>query len=143
MAKLKDFRTDTQAINDGVWIKVGAEFDDLEILTRGFTDQFFDAQEARLERAAQAYGGDRAKIPNAERRTVNASLLEDFLVLDVRNLDDEGKPVSKEDFYSMLYTPQYGMLARACWSSAGKVSSMSAEKLKVALGNFDSSSTST
>lgn len=143
MAKLANFRVDTRAINDGAWIRVGPEYDDLEILSRGFTDDFLDAQEARLQKAAQAYNGDQAKIPNGERRSINASLLEDFLILDIRNMVDElGKVVEIKDFHSMLYEPDYSMLSRACWLSAGRVTNTSAEKLKSQLGNSVASSRS-
>lgn len=144
MARLSDYRSDTRAINDGVWVRVGPEYDDLEILTRGFTDTFLDAQEARLTKAAQSYDADRAKIPNAERRTINAGLLEEFIVLDVRNLKDENeKLVEIGDFHHMLYEPEYGMLSRACWTAAGRVSTMSAAKLKAVMGNLGASSGST
>lgn len=143
MAKLKNYRTDSNAINDGRWIRVGANYEDLEIFTRGFTDEFHDAQTALLRTAAIPYGGDETQIPNGERRTINASLLETHLVSDIRHLDDDdGQPVTVKDFHSMLYMPNYTMLARACWVAAGKVSNLTEEQLKAALGNFESSSTS-
>jgi len=142
MAQLKDFRTDSKAINDGVWIRVGPEFGDIEILTRGFTDRFIDAQEALLTRAAQPYGNNRDNIPNAERRSINASLLEDYLVIDVRNLLDGERTVSVKDFHSMLYEPSYQQLMRACFNSAGRVSTLSEERLRAVLGNLEGSSAS-
>jgi hypothetical protein len=137
MARLSEFRVDSRAIADGAWVRVDeALYGDLDILTRGFTDDFIDAQTARLARAATPYGGNQEKIPNAERRKINASLLRDFLVLDVRNLlDDADQPVSVQAFHGMLDDPAYYRLARACFEAAGRVSSQSEDQLRHALGN--------
>lgn len=134
--KLSDFRTDSRAIADGTWLRVGPAYGDLEILTRGFTDEFTDAQTARLARAAEPYNGDVTRIPNAERRLINAGLLADFLVLDVRNLvGDDGQAVTREAFGELLGEAQYGRLMRACWEAAAKVSALTAVQLEAAMGN--------
>ncbi|MDR3474428.1 MAG: hypothetical protein P4M09_22495 [Devosia sp.] len=137
MAKLASFRTDTRAIQDGKWIRVSeALYDDLEILTRGYTDAFVDAQTARLTKAATPYDGNQTQIPNAERRQVNAGLLREFLVLDVRNLmGDDEQPVTRDAFLAMLDDPAYGRLARACWEAAGRVSTQSVAQVAAAAGN--------
>jgi hypothetical protein len=138
MARLSEFRVDSRAIADGAWVRVDdALYGDLEILTRGFTDEFVDAQTARLARAANAYNNDQTRIPNAERRKINASLLRDFLVLDVRNLtDDDGHAVACDAFHAMLDDPAYFRLARACFEAAGRVSTQSEAQLRAAQGNF-------
>lgn len=137
MAKLSDFTSDTKAISDGVWLRVNeAVYGDLEILSRGYTDEFVDAQNARLRRAADPYGGDRTQIPNAIWRTVNASLCRDILVLGVRNLkDDDGNEVTLDAFYDMLDHPKYQKLARAAMDAAARVTTASGEQLKVMTGN--------
>ena len=137
MVSITEFRTDTRAINDGTWIRVheGA-YGNLEILSRGFTDEFIDAQTARVAKAAELYGGNKERIPNSQLRSINASLMEDYVVLDVRNLTDEkGEPVSVKDFHSMLYQPGYGRLARACWEAAAAVSNRSQAQMEAAVGN--------
>lgn len=136
MVDLSEFKTDTRAINDGSWIRVNeALYGDLEILTRGFTDDFVDANNARMGKAAQDYGGDRTLIPNSELRRLNASLLEDFLVLDVKNLKRGETAVTVADFHAMLYDPAFNRLARACWDAAGRVSTRSMAQLENARGN--------
>jgi hypothetical protein len=136
MVELSEFRTDTRAINDGVWIRVNeAAYGDLDILSRGFTDDFVDAQNARVTKAAEPYGGERTRVPNSEMRTINASLLEDFLVLDVRNLRDGERVVEVAQFHMMLYDPAYNRLARACWEAAGRVTTRSEAQVKAASGN--------
>jgi hypothetical protein len=143
MAKLSMFTSDTRAINDGTWIRVNeALYGDLDILTRGHTDEFIDAQNARLRQAAQPYNNDPDRVPNAVRRDLNASLLRDYLVLDVRNLvDDDDAPVSKDQFIAMLDQPDYSKLARACWDAAARVTALSKEQLDAAKGNSAKPST--
>jgi hypothetical protein len=140
MAKLSAFRSNTKAIKDGAWVRVNeALYDDLEIQTRGYTDEFVDAQTMRLIRAAEPFNGDQTRIPNAVRRAVNAGLLREFLILDVRNLaDDDDQPVTRESFLTMLDDPTYKVLARACFEAASRVSNQSAEQVKAAAGNSES-----
>jgi hypothetical protein len=137
VAALRDFRIDTRAIQDGAWIRVNESlYGDLEILTRGFTDEFVDANKQRTKHLASRYGGDSDRIPNADMRELNASLLREYLVLDVRNLtDDDGEVVKAAEFHGLLGDPAYGQLARACWDAAGRVSTQSAEQLEGAVKN--------
>lgn len=136
MVDLAEFRVDTKAINDGVWIRVDEQdYQDLEILSRGFVDDFVDAQNARMAKAAEAYGGDKTRIPNSVMRQVNATLLEDFLVIDVRNLTANGEPVKVADFHAMLYDPAFSKLARASWLASSRVTTRSATQLAAASGN--------
>lgn len=143
MAKLSAFRSDTKAINDGEWVRVNeALYDDLDILTRGYTDQFVDAQNSRLIRAAEPFNGDQARIPNNVRRTINGALLREFLVIDVRNLidDDTGEPVTREAFLAMLDNPEFNRLSRACFEAAGRVTTRAAKQATDAVGNLSSGS---
>lgn len=137
MAKLSAFRTDVRAINDGIWITVDERlFDDLQIQTRGFTDEFLDAQAARIQAAADRHEGDRARIPNAEMRRINAGLVREFLVLGVRNLQhDDERPVTLDEFLAMLDRAEYARLHQACWKAAGKVTTRTAAQLETAAGN--------
>lgn len=137
MAKLSAFRSDTKSIQDGMWIRVDEMlYDDIEILTRGYTDEFVDAQTARLARAAIPFGGDQARLPNATRRQINAQLLREFLVLDVRNLkNDDGTDVTIGDFLDLIADPAYYRLSRACFDAAARVTAQSADQLAAAVGN--------
>jgi hypothetical protein len=137
MANLKEFRSDVRAINDGIWVRVNEAFGDLEIQVRGFTDGFHDARAARTSAAAEPYAGDEKRIPNAEQRRINASLMEDFLIIGVRNLNDEdtNEPVTLEQFHKLLYQPDYGRLSRLCWEAAGRVSARSVAQVEAAAKN--------
>lgn len=145
MAKLSDFRSNSKAISDGVWIRVNEGlFGDMEILTRGFDDRFIDAQNSRLKKAAGKYANDRERIPNSEHREINATLLQEFLVLDVRGLEgDDGNPIDIKSFYVLLHDEDYSALTRACWEAAQRVTSMSQVQLEEALGNSHRRSQST
>lgn len=143
MAKLSQFRTDSRAINEGEWIRVGDEYDDLEIRTRGFTDAYFDAQAARQRRAAVGFGGDVSKIPSALRRQINVEALIAHVVLDVRNLNhDDDRPVTKDEFADLLRDADYSELVVACFRAAGQVGQRRQADLEDAVGNSESASAS-
>jgi hypothetical protein len=142
MANLNEFRSDTRAINDGIWVRVNEAFGDLEIQVRGFTDGFHDARAARTAAAAEPYAGDEKRIPNAETRRINASLMQDFLIIGVRNLhhDDTGAEVTVEEFHKFLFQPEYGRLSRLCWEAAGRVSARSIAQVEAAAKNSEQDS---
>jgi hypothetical protein len=136
MAKLSSFKQDAKAIAEGEWVRVGEEYDDLEIRTRGFTDAYFDAQAARQRRAAVGLGGDVSKLPSAIRRSINVDCLIQHVVLDVRNLThDDGKPVTHDEFCDLLRDPNYAELVVACFKAAGKVGQRRTADLEDASGN--------
>jgi hypothetical protein len=136
MAKLSAFKTDSKAIHEGEWIRVGEEYDDLDIRTRGFTDAYFDAQAAKQRKAAVGFGGDVSKLPSALRRQINIECLLAHVVLDVRNLQhDDGRNVTFEEFKEMLRDPDYGELLSACFKAASMVGQRRAADLEDAAGN--------
>jgi hypothetical protein len=97
----------------------------------------------RTQHLAESYGNDATKIPNAEQRRLNASLMEDFLIIGVRNLHgDNGEPVSLEDFHALLYQPDYNRLSRVCWEAVSRVSSRSIAQIEAAAKNLPSDSAS-
>ena len=135
--KLSALKIDSAAINDGVWVDI-EQFPGLRIKTRGYTDAFVDAQSRRLAVAADKYRGDPARIPNADRRAINAGLLNDFLILDVDGLysdDAETQKVSVEDFRKLLADPDYARLMRCCWEAASLVASGAVKQAEEAEGN--------
>jgi len=143
MANLKEFQSDIRAINDGIWVRVNEAYRDLEIQVRGFTDQFHDARTARQIAAAEGYGGDEKRIPNDVQRRINASLMQDFLIIGVRNLDNgDGQPVTIEQFHELLFQPDYGRLSRMVWDAAGRVSARSMAQVEAAAKNSPTDSAS-
>jgi hypothetical protein len=141
LVSLREFRTDTKAVNDGEWVPL-RQYGDLEIQSRGFTDDFVDAQTERLAKAAEPYQNNAARVPNSALRQLNASLLEDHLIIGVRNLVDEnGEPVTLQAFHALLYDPAYNKLMRACWDAAQSISTRSLAQLDAARGNSQKPST--
>lgn len=137
MLSLADLKTDSAAIADGMWVKID-KYPGLEIKSRGYTDQFVDAQAQRLRKAAERFRGDVSAIPNAVRRKINAGLLRDFLVLDVKGLhhDREQKnPVTVDEFKELLGNPDYRELMAACWEAAALVTTKASEHAEEAEGN--------
>ena len=145
MAKLSAFKTDSRAVNEGEWVRVGEEYDDLEVRTRGFTDAYFDAQAAKQRRAAVSFGGDTNKLPMALRRKINIECLTQHVILDVRNLEDDitGQPMTVERFKALLEDPDYGDLLTACFKAASQVGQRRATELEEAAGNSVPASAST
>jgi hypothetical protein len=143
MAKLNQFRQNASAIQQGEWVRVAEEYDDLEIQTRGFTDAYFDAQAARQRRAAVGMGGDVSKLPSALKRSINLDCMIAHVLLTppVRNLvDDDGEPVSADAFFSMLRDPNYASLLNACFIAAAQVGQRRADDVTEAVGNSEPSS---
>lgn len=136
MAKLSTLKQDHAAITEGEWIRVGDEYDDLEILTRGITDLYLDAQAAKQRRAAVSYGGDVDRLPVATRRKINVECLIAHVVLDVRNLTDEAdQPVSFAKFKELLHDRDYTPLVSACFLAASQVGRRTAADVEEAVGN--------
>lgn len=136
MAKLSQLRTNTAALNDGEWMLLGLEFDDVEVKVRGQTNAFIDAQNRRLQRAARSYGGEVGRIPIAVLRKHNADLLIEHLLLDVRNLtDDAGKPIGIDQFRELLQQPEYAEIVVACYVASRAVGKVREEETEEVKGN--------
>ncbi len=137
MAKLSIFKINSNAVRDGEWVRVGEEFDDLEIQTRGFTDQFNDVRAAKLRRAAQlGHSGDVARLPAADFREINIDCIADLCLQDVRNLVDEaGNKVGFADFCALLRHPDYPKLYEAVLRAIGQVGIIRAQSVQAAVGN--------
>jgi hypothetical protein len=121
MAKLALFRIDGRAVREGEWVSV-EEYGDLEILTRGFGDEYTDAQARRQRQAAKAFGGDTDKLPVKIRRQINIECLIAHVVRDVRNLEhDDGTPVAFPEFCDLLRDPDYPGLLLASFQAAAQV----------------------
>ena len=136
MATLKAFRVDSKAVETGEWVRAGDEYDDLEILCRGFTDQYNDSHQSALRKAAKSVGGDTRLLPLAVSRGILIEKLIQHVILDVRNLaDDQGNPVNMAQFAAYLRDPDYSDLVTACIKSAAKVGQAKADDLADASGN--------
>lgn len=127
MANKNAFFTDHEKVQGGDWIKLGPDYDDLEVHVKGFTDAFIDDRAARQRKAAsQGYDNNTAALPTALVRKINIECLIKHVMCDppVRNYfhDEEGKqPVTPEEFLAQLRDPNYRKLAAACYAAANRV----------------------
>lgn len=136
MARLAAFKVDSHAIENGQWVSPGEEYDDMELMVRGLTDSYFDAQASRLRRASFAYAGDTTKVPSAVQKQIRAECLVQHVFIDVRNLiGDNGEAVTADQFRSMLVNPDYSELVVAVIKAASRVGRGAAEELADAQGN--------
>jgi hypothetical protein len=123
MARLSRFRVDSTLLNEGEWVHPDeAEYDDLEIKTRGFTDAYTDSRAVKLRRAAQRYGNDVARVPAHISRDITIEALIQHCLLDVRNIvDDNGNPITFDAFCNLLRNPDYADLVVAALKAASIV----------------------
>lgn len=141
MVSLSAFRQNSTAIQQGEWVSPGEEFGDLEIRTRGFTDQYFDAKAALERKAARRLGVEVIALPAAELRAITIECVQRYLVLGVRNLvHDEGtqagEVVSTEQFQEFLANPDLAELTVAVLKAAARVGRARKADLDDAVGNL-------
>lgn len=135
MATLEKFRRNSRAVREGEWVRVGDEYDDLEIRTRGYTDAYFDAHDEMMSKAVKA-AGEAKKLSSAVRREITVECMIRHLLLDVRNLTRaDGRPVTFEEFCGMLRDPDYLELVAACVRAVEKVGRQRQDEVQEAAGN--------
>ena len=132
---LSELKTNSAAIQDGIFVKVPG-FPGLEIKTRGYTDEYIDARNRMNREIADQNGGT---VSNAQARKVNAELLKEYLLLDVKGLFNgpgpEENPVTVDHLKTLLDKPEYSRLARACWAAVGAVQVAAEKQTQDAEGN--------
>ena len=135
MRKISAFKKNPAVQAEGVWKRPDAG-EDLEIKSRGFTDEYTDAQAAKQRQAAKGFGGDTEKLPAALKRKINVECLIKHSLVDVRGLeDDAGKSVKFDAFCEMLRSGDYPALVSAAFMAAALASDERESDLKEALGN--------
>ena len=136
MAKLTSFKVDSKTVEQGEWVSPGDEYDDLMILTRGFTDLYTDARAARMRRLAVGYGGDERKVPNKLARAAVADALIQHVLIDVKNLaKPDNTPVTFAEFCEYIKNPDYSDLFKAAVAAAAMVGMSRKQDVQDALGN--------
>lgn len=133
--KISSRKVNSQAMRDGQFVRPWPD-EDLEIRTRGITHAFIDAQARRQRRAAQGFGGDVDALPVNVRQKINVDCLIEFCLLDVRNLHhDDGRPVTFDEFKTMLYDPDLEDYVSACFTAAKMVGRATEAEVQEAAGN--------
>ena len=135
MARITAFKINSKAVETGEWIRLGEEFDDAEVLTRGYTDAYTDAHQAKLRRAAKSMNGDATKLPIAVSRGLLIESLLQHVVLDVRGIQNaDGSNTTMAQFADYLRDPDYATLLAAVLGAAGRVG-LSRDDVADAVGN--------
>lgn len=131
MANLSKFKRNLSAARErGEWVQVGIAYDDLEILTRGFTHEYTDMRnQAMRNLAVRKYRGDAMLITTDESNGITVDCLAAKSLLGVRNLnDDSGQPVELPAFIEMLRDIDYSdLLDAACIACANVGKSRAAD----------------
>lgn len=138
MARLSAYRIDTSVRTHGEWVELpGDPFVGVEVLSRGFTDAYTDAKNARLRKAANARGGDLNKVPTAVQREIIVECMIEHCLLDVRGLtNDDDSAVSFAQFCAALRDqPAYESLYIGVVNATASVGLARAEDVKDAAGN--------
>ena len=133
--ELKKDLIDTAATENGVWQSPGEEFEDFEILTRGFGDKYADMKAARMRNLSAPYNGDVSKVPNALLRKANVDCLEKHVILDIRGLNNNGEPVTLAAFCELIRSPEGNVYYTAAFTAAGLVSTKRVGAIQEAAGN--------
>lgn len=133
--KLTSLKIDSNAVDNGEWIRPDPD-QDLEILTRGFTDAYTDSRARRMRAAAKGFGGDTSKVPNAMQRTIITDALLQHVTLDVRGLtNDDGSAVTYAQFCDAVRDAAYPELFGYAVTAASMVGQSKADDLADAVGN--------
>jgi hypothetical protein len=141
MVDVSSFKRNGRAMREGVWIKPGPEFGDLEIHTRGIGFSFRDAQSAALRTAARKHNGE-DRIPSEVRDQIATDALISECLRDVRGLTEAGKPVDFARYCDMLRDPDYVELNNAAFLAAQMASRLTDEDTAAAVGNSPPASVS-
>lgn len=128
-----------EAITHGAWIKP-AGFGDLEIRTRGVTDEYVDFQNKTIGEARQAAGGI---LTTTAARNLEINAWVQCCFLDVRGLthgdpteaDPTPKPVTADEFVGYLRTVDGQPLWMACRAATAAVAASKVAQEAAITGN--------
>lgn len=139
MASILAAKRDAAKVNEGDWVRLHLDDDpdkDAYLRTLGHTDAFRDALARRVQKTAQGYGGNAAKIPSAVARAIDIDLYSTLLFKDIRGLEDEnGQPVDFERFCDLIRQPDYLPLFNLCAAAVASIGQMQEEAKESAAKN--------
>jgi hypothetical protein len=102
------------------WVRLGPEYKDLEIRTRGASPDYEAARLAMRAAAAAKLGIVECCLPLAAQQKIEAKCLCDWLLSDVRNLTaEDGTAIPFGRFCKLLKQKGYKRLLAACIRASG------------------------
>ena len=145
MTSIRKMLQNGTAIINGTWIKPGGILGDLEICTRGVTDEYLDlVNKLQGEAAAKNMG----VIPNEAAVNLQITAWVQACFLDVRGLTHDEPtaanpnpaPVTKDEFIAILRTMDGRPLWTACRAACAAVASQARAIEDEVVGNSDAHS---
>lgn len=127
--KLQSLKADLDREHGGDWIPYKQpEWDEpIELRVRAFSYPPYQAARSALLQKALQRSQTGKEMDDDERRTENARLLCDHILLDWKNID---APFSKQKAFEVLSDPAYRELLIAVESCAARVAQIKAEFLE-------------
>ena len=128
MESLDDLLVDESVSKDGRWVRPDPDRP-LEIKTRGFTDDYSDAQ-ARMQRAAaKGFNGDTDRLPVAMKRDINTKCLIKHSLVDVRGCVVGGEELNFEAFCDLIQEKRGAKLLGLAFTAAAMANAQSAARV--------------
>jgi len=136
VALLGKLRVDRNKVQDGEWKSPGEEWEDMQLLVRGQTDQYRDAVAARMRAAARDYNDDTRRVPSKIARAIVVECLIEFVFIDVKNAElRKGEPIDAAQYIELMRSEDYPTLVDAVLVASGMVGRTRAADLEEAKGN--------
>lgn len=144
MAKLSNFLRNTKAITDGETVTVGPAGMTFQVTTRGFTLAYRDRLAALRREAARTLNraqqpGATAYLPDglppSTEDKCQGQALADECIIDIAGLDDDGTPVTVEQFRDLIASGEVPFLTSLAFGAAARVSDSRIGEKAAAEGN--------
>jgi hypothetical protein len=151
MPDLGKHAADVRAIRDGAWERPGPNWENLELLVRGFGPHYSDAFSAVQRdtvRKARQDGVLKPRqewldLPQEQRDEVSDQVMLKHIFIDVKNLTLGDEVITPPRFRELATDPQYrDYLMGALYQAAENVTARRADQKEAAKGNSQPPSTS-
>jgi hypothetical protein len=107
--------SDTQ----GHWVRVEKRYGDLEIRTRGVSPAYEGARKAKRNEAVANLKVADDCLPLGIQEKIEADCLCEWMLTGVRNLTDDGRESTFEEFCGVLMQPDHKLLIASCIQASG------------------------
>lgn len=134
--ELISLKRDSKVVSEGMWVKDIPMLGDVEIKARGWSSRVVMEARAELER----------KVPASDRHpdmrvkaevgfTIWRTMISEAVLVDIKNLTENGKEITLEEVRKMVLDPDYEPLADAIAWAGNFVDRVRSEKKEIAAKN--------